>query len=153
MGYEALFNQTSNGQANVAIGYFAATNVILGSNNIYIGQSGAGLGDTTNQIRIGQSQTACYIAGAVVGSGGLGSTCTNQGPTAWLGTTGVTNLGATNILRVFGFYGTTCTFSNSVSQVSFTYHVPTNTPGVYFELGCNDMVFGSSCGADGIMFK
>jgi trimeric autotransporter adhesin len=58
-GYYALSSNTAGG-ANVAMGYYAGAN-ITGNNNIDIGNSGVAGESTT--IRIGDVQTATYIAG------------------------------------------------------------------------------------------
>jgi hypothetical protein len=50
---------------NTIIGKNAGSNIITGSNNIYLGYAVTGTGDESNIIRIGTpgSQTACYVAG------------------------------------------------------------------------------------------
>jgi hypothetical protein len=50
-----------SGDANIAIGLNAGNNLATGSNNIYIGSPGAS--SESNIIRIGQGQTATFIAG------------------------------------------------------------------------------------------
>jgi len=57
IGYKSLYN--SGGSYNLAIGNNSA--IISGSNNIYIGSQG--IGNDNGVIRIGSSQTTCYIAG------------------------------------------------------------------------------------------
>ncbi len=59
-GTSALYN--TQGDNNIGIGTNAGFDLIGGSNNIYIG-SNAGSGSEGNAIRIGQAQTAAFIAG------------------------------------------------------------------------------------------
>lgn len=51
----------STGTDNIAIGYFAGSNISTGSNNIDIGNSAPG--NESDTIRIGNTQTAAYLAG------------------------------------------------------------------------------------------
>ena len=69
VGYRALANVTS-GNANIALGYDAGNNITTGINNIIIGNNGSS--SDSSVIRIGASQTTCYIAGiyGVTVSGG-----------------------------------------------------------------------------------
>jgi len=60
VGTQALLNNTTGG-ANVALGYGAGQNLTTGLFNIDIGSPGSAVDDHT--IRVGQSQTATYIAG------------------------------------------------------------------------------------------
>ncbi|HEX4697200.1 MAG TPA: tail fiber domain-containing protein [Candidatus Udaeobacter sp.] len=60
VGTQALPNNTS-GNANIALGYGAGQYVTTGRYNIHIGSPGSVVDDHT--IRVGQSQTATYIAG------------------------------------------------------------------------------------------
>jgi hypothetical protein len=61
IGWEALFDNT--GFFNIGLGANAGSNILVGGNNIEIGN--AGTGDDSNTIRIGinGTQTATYIAG------------------------------------------------------------------------------------------
>jgi hypothetical protein len=61
-GVAALFSNTTGG-ANTAIGSSAGFNVTTGSNNIHIGFGNRGLAADTALIRIGNNQTATFIAG------------------------------------------------------------------------------------------
>jgi hypothetical protein len=60
VGYQALSGNTT-GSDNVAVGIFAGYSITTGSSNIMIGNNGTS-GDN-NIIRIGDGQTATYIAG------------------------------------------------------------------------------------------
>ena len=60
VGTQALANNTT-GNANIALGYGAGQNLTTGRYNIDIGTPGSAVDDHT--IRVGQSQTATYIAG------------------------------------------------------------------------------------------
>jgi endosialidase-like protein len=51
----------STGTGNIALGYFAGSNISSGSNNIDIGNSAPG--NESDTIRIGNTQTAAYLAG------------------------------------------------------------------------------------------
>ncbi|HWN44118.1 MAG TPA: tail fiber domain-containing protein [Thermoanaerobaculia bacterium] len=76
VGFQALFGNTvgsnntafgsnalanSSGSGNIALGRSAGGNIIGGSNNIHIGNPAPG--NESNTIRIGNSQTAAYLAG------------------------------------------------------------------------------------------
>jgi hypothetical protein len=60
-GFQAGFNNTT-GSGNIFIGDAAGSNNTTGSNDIYIGNSGPTSGAESNAIRIGNSQTATYLA-------------------------------------------------------------------------------------------
>ncbi len=51
----------STGTGNIALGYFAGSNISSGSNNIDIGNSAPG--NESDTIRIGNTQTAAFLAG------------------------------------------------------------------------------------------
>jgi hypothetical protein len=51
----------STGTGNIALGYFAGSNISSGSNNIDVGNSAPG--NESDTIRIGNTQTAAYLAG------------------------------------------------------------------------------------------
>jgi hypothetical protein len=51
----------STGTGNIGLGYFAGSNISSGSNNIDIGNSAPG--NESNTIRIGNTQTAAFLAG------------------------------------------------------------------------------------------
>src|SRR4030095_14515563 len=59
-GSRTLFSNTT-GNNNIALGYGAGSYLTTGDNNIDIGNFG--LADESNTIRIGDVQTATYIAG------------------------------------------------------------------------------------------
>jgi hypothetical protein len=59
-GYRALFNNTT-GSLNIALGSEAGLNLTTGNNNIDIGNGGVAA--ESNTIRIGTSQSRCFIAG------------------------------------------------------------------------------------------
>jgi hypothetical protein len=59
-GFQALLSNTA-GDNNIALGSAAGLNLTTGSNNIDIGN--AGVVAEANTIRIGETQTACFIAG------------------------------------------------------------------------------------------
>jgi Chaperone of endosialidase len=76
IGFQALFFNTSgnnntavgagalglgSGSGNIGLGFFAGRNVTNGSNNIHIGHSAPG--NESNTIRIGNTQTATFLAG------------------------------------------------------------------------------------------
>ena len=69
IGFKALAN--TKGSNNIGLGFVAGENLTTGSNNIDIGNGG--VAGESNTIRIGDAQSATYIAGisgaAVVGSG------------------------------------------------------------------------------------
>ena len=52
---------SSTGTKNIGIGYQAGVTLTTGSNNIYVGNSGAG--DESQTIRIGTAQTQTFFAG------------------------------------------------------------------------------------------
>jgi len=60
LGPSAL-SSLNTGRSNVAIGFQAGSGLTTGSNNIYIGSPG--VSSESNIIRIGQGQTATFIAG------------------------------------------------------------------------------------------
>jgi hypothetical protein len=60
VGSNALATNTT-GTGNIGIGYFAGSNISSGSNNIHIGISAPG--NESNTIRIGNTQTATFLAG------------------------------------------------------------------------------------------
>ena len=62
VGHLALSNNTT-GTNNIAIGSFAGVNGEIGENNILIGHPGNAVVDETNTIRIGEDQSATYVAG------------------------------------------------------------------------------------------
>ncbi len=66
VGVSALVDNTS-GSNNTALGYAAGQNIGAGSYNIDIGNSGVASDSMT--IRIGDAQTATYIAGVIYGDG------------------------------------------------------------------------------------
>jgi len=51
----------STGSKNIGVGANAGSSLVNGSNNIYIGNQGAG--DESQTIRIGQAQTSTFMAG------------------------------------------------------------------------------------------
>lgn len=76
LGFQALFSNTSGnnntavganalgtsgGSGNIALGRLAGSNITSGSNNILIGNSAPG--NESNTIRIGNTQTATFLAG------------------------------------------------------------------------------------------
>lgn len=69
VGANALGNAT--GSNNIAVGRFAGFNITNGTNNIYIGNSAPG--NESNTIRIGNTQTATFLAGVngATASGGV----------------------------------------------------------------------------------
>lgn len=60
VGSNALATDTT-GTGNIGLGYFAGSNISSGSNNIDIGNSAPG--NESNTIRIGNTQTAAFLAG------------------------------------------------------------------------------------------
>jgi hypothetical protein len=71
MGSGALanlgFSGAAGGSNNIALGYLAGSSINTGSSNIDIGNAG---GNENNTIRIGDVQTATYLAGVINGNGG-----------------------------------------------------------------------------------
>jgi hypothetical protein len=69
VGANALGNAT--GSNNIAVGRFAGFNITNGTNNIYVGNNPAG--NESNTIRIGNTQTATFLAGVngATASGGV----------------------------------------------------------------------------------
>jgi hypothetical protein len=66
LGMSALLNNTT-GSNNIAVGYQAGLDIGAGNSNIDIGNVGES--SDQNTIRIGNNQTAAYIAGAITGNG------------------------------------------------------------------------------------
>ncbi len=60
VGSNALATDTT-GTGNIGLGYFAGSNISSGSNNIDIGNSAPG--NESDTIRIGNTQTAAFLAG------------------------------------------------------------------------------------------
>jgi trimeric autotransporter adhesin len=104
VGYGALVGNTSGG-GNIGLGSQAGANLTAGSYNICIGNAGDAADDKI--IRIGDGQTAAFIAGVINGNGG-----------------GLTNLNATNLTgalpsaQLAGAYSGALTFNNAAN--SFT---------------------------------
>jgi hypothetical protein len=102
VGYGALLSST--GANNIGIGYKAGANLTLStsSNNIYIFAAlQNGLVDESNVTRIGELQTACYLAGTVISSNGFASFLTNvlsPAANAWSTRSSTLNSGWTNNL-------------------------------------------------------
>ncbi len=61
VGRQALQNVT--GSQNIAVGHRAGWTLVLGNNNIYLGNPGAG--DESKTMRLGSTQTKTFIAGVV----------------------------------------------------------------------------------------
>ena len=137
-GVNALIN-SDNASWNVAIGYDAGTNIVSGTNDIYILVNPPnGMSDETNIIRIGTSQTTAYIAGIVTATNGFASYATND-LTGFFTTGGYTNLGP-NTLRVL-FSGTSITLSNSTTTVS---HFLGNVSNIFWLLNPNESITGAA---------
>jgi len=71
VGFEALYSNTT-GQSNTALGAFAGLNLTTGVGNICIGKDVFGVAGESHTIRIGDVQTATYIAG-IFGATSTGS--------------------------------------------------------------------------------
>ena len=69
VGFQSLY-ENHTGKYNIALGWNAGRYVVLGSNNIEIGNEGNTSGADSDTIRIGTqgTQTATYIAGIVNGT-------------------------------------------------------------------------------------
>ena len=76
----------TTGSNNVMLGYNVGSSTTTGSNNIYIDGSGLNPANESNTIRIGNTQTSCYIKGIVGVNVGLSSTVRINNSTGQLGT-------------------------------------------------------------------